>query len=311
MPEVSQQIQALLLPEQLAFERLSPLWQQRFARLAEYAWRNLDQNLDIKLLAQQLQLSHCHLHRMFSAAFDESLASYIRRIRLVYAVHELVTTKTSILDIAIACGFYSSQALAKAMKKNLQLSPSEVRATAQQPGYAALQKLLQQLSPPNTDEQLQQQVKNLSLVVNYHHQQHYLRREVKSSNSAVVYRHWQDFTGGSEPVMVVVSEGDISTEAFTEFGVWVAKPCDENAPKAWLRRAGYYAEIRLQIASELAYFTAWKALAKLVMQAGYDTANEQRYWEYIHNPNSKLEAMDMTFSILLDLNDEQIAGLTL
>jgi methylphosphotriester-DNA--protein-cysteine methyltransferase len=57
----------------------------RLMRLRRYINQNLDKELDRKALATVSGVSVSHLHRVFRAGHGESLAGYVRRVRLVRA----------------------------------------------------------------------------------------------------------------------------------------------------------------------------------------------------------------------------------
>jgi AraC family transcriptional regulator len=78
-------------------------------------------------LARKANLSEFHFMRVYRALAGESLGATIQRLRLSRAVYLLTRTDASIVDIAGDVGFETSQALAKALRRQLGMSPSEVR----------------------------------------------------------------------------------------------------------------------------------------------------------------------------------------
>jgi AraC family transcriptional regulator len=78
-------------------------------------------------LARKANFSEFHFMRVYRALSGESLGATIQRLRLSRAVHLLARSDASIVEIAGNVGYETSQALAKALRRELGMSPSEVR----------------------------------------------------------------------------------------------------------------------------------------------------------------------------------------
>jgi AraC family transcriptional regulator len=89
--------------------------------------QNLSQPLDAGMLADHAALSRHHFHRVFQALMGQSVAEYITARRLQRACALLVSGRESVADIAWAVGYESAQALAKAMRREMDATPSQVR----------------------------------------------------------------------------------------------------------------------------------------------------------------------------------------
>lgn len=108
-------------------------------------------------LAEIAGLSPFHLHRMFSNVMGEAPAVFVRRVRLLMAANALqFRPATSITDIAMECGFSSSQNFARAFKDWSGVSPGEFRRCCQ----------LHQL-PPKLEEQKSKFRKAAPFVLEY------------------------------------------------------------------------------------------------------------------------------------------------
>lgn len=79
------------------------------------------------MLAEQAAMSRYHFHRLFHAHFGLTVSGYLTWRRLQHASRRLVQTSAPVLDIALGVGFGSAQALAKAMQRELGLTPTQVR----------------------------------------------------------------------------------------------------------------------------------------------------------------------------------------
>lgn len=93
----------------------------------EYILNHLDEPLRREVLASIAGFSIPHLHRLFTASTSESLAAYVRRVRLVRAGYKLRMGAIDITEVALAAGYATHAAFGKAFKRQFGLSPSEFR----------------------------------------------------------------------------------------------------------------------------------------------------------------------------------------
>lgn len=87
----------------------------------------LDTAIDAAALARHAAMSRHHFHRLFHAHFGMTVGGYLTWRRLQRACEQLAATQAPVLDVALAVGFGSAQALAKAMRRELRLTPTQVR----------------------------------------------------------------------------------------------------------------------------------------------------------------------------------------
>lgn len=94
------------------------------------AIRALEQDPELSLteVAALACLSCYHFHRVFTAVTGESPGEMQRRLRLERAAVALRYGKTPVTSVALAAGFASSQAFAKAFRKQFAMTPGEVRS---------------------------------------------------------------------------------------------------------------------------------------------------------------------------------------
>ncbi|MGR4868608.1 GyrI-like domain-containing protein [Variovorax sp. LARHSF232] len=99
------------------------------ARAAAHVDANLDAPLDAQMLAQRAAMSRHHFHRIFHAYFGLTVSGYLSWRRLRRACELLgLQQREPVLEVAQAVGFSSAQALAKAMRRELDTTPTAVRA---------------------------------------------------------------------------------------------------------------------------------------------------------------------------------------
>jgi AraC family transcriptional regulator len=94
----------------------------------DYVQAHLAEDLTLDKLAAVAAFSPFHFHRVFAAITGETLSDFIRRIRLERAASGLVMLReTSVLEIALRCGFSSAAAFARSFKSHFGMSATEWR----------------------------------------------------------------------------------------------------------------------------------------------------------------------------------------
>jgi len=88
---------------------------------------NLNEKPDLDKLAKIANLSKFHFHRIMKAFLDETLGSYINRIRLETAVKLLRYSAQPINEIAYRVGYHTPSAFTKGFKKMFGVSPTYIR----------------------------------------------------------------------------------------------------------------------------------------------------------------------------------------
>jgi AraC family transcriptional regulator len=93
----------------------------------KYIRDHIDEPLNRERLAAVAGFSVPHLHRVFTACTGESVAAYIRRVRMERAGRKLRMGAVDITEVALAAGYATHAAFGKAFKQQYGLSPSEFR----------------------------------------------------------------------------------------------------------------------------------------------------------------------------------------
>ena len=83
--------------------------------------------IDSGILAKRYALSERHLRRVFTFAFKQSLAGYIRSRKLAASLDDLLKTDSNILDIALKYGFCFEQPYINAFKREFGMTPGSFR----------------------------------------------------------------------------------------------------------------------------------------------------------------------------------------
>jgi AraC family transcriptional regulator len=88
-------------------------------------------NINISILSKKYDLSEGHLRRLFSFAFKQSIAAYIRSRTLAASLNVILETDTNILEIAAEYGFEYEQSYIRTFKREYGITPGDLRKTGQ------------------------------------------------------------------------------------------------------------------------------------------------------------------------------------
>lgn len=106
----------------------------RIERILEYIHAHIDTPLTVELLAQKSCWSRWQLQRTFLKETNQTVAQYVREIKLSIAAEKLILSKDRVMDIALNCGFNSEVSFNRAFKQLFQCSPSTYRKRGQRIG---------------------------------------------------------------------------------------------------------------------------------------------------------------------------------
>ena len=93
----------------------------------DYIETHLSENLDLDGIAEAVNYSKYHLHRMFTATVGMTIHDYVQRRRLTEAAKLLVFTDRPILEIALIAGYESQQAFTAIFKEMYKKTPGRYR----------------------------------------------------------------------------------------------------------------------------------------------------------------------------------------
>ncbi len=109
----------------------NPDYVSRINRAVDYITRNLSDPLPLDEVAKAACFSPYHFHRIFHGLMGETLASFVKRVRLERAVYLLShRAGTSLTEIALACGFSSSSDFSRSFRAQYGVPPSAFDAEA-------------------------------------------------------------------------------------------------------------------------------------------------------------------------------------
>lgn len=109
-------------------ERHRAEYERRLHRVLAYIDAHLDEPIDLAALARLAAFSPFHFHRLFAVHTSETLGAYLTRRRVETAAARLAAQpRLGILEVALAVGFGSPEAFARAFKKHFGEPPSRWR----------------------------------------------------------------------------------------------------------------------------------------------------------------------------------------
>ncbi len=136
-----------LVPEASLIETLPEHQRKRFMKALDLMHEDIGAAISWEEIATQSAISPFHFHRQFTKIFHETPGHYLSRTRLQYAVSMLFENKEmNVTDIALYCGFSSSQALAKALKRDLNMTAKAIRKLGSEGGAQEVGMLLDKLA---------------------------------------------------------------------------------------------------------------------------------------------------------------------
>src|SRR5450432_3716782 len=108
----------------------SSAYVERVNRAIDFILQNLDQSLQLEVVAQAAGFSPFHFHRIFRLLVGESLNEFVKRVRLERVLAQMsrrnwaTRRRPSLTDIAFACGFGSSSDFSRCFKQRYGVAPS-------------------------------------------------------------------------------------------------------------------------------------------------------------------------------------------
>ncbi|GHB42919.1 hypothetical protein GCM10007094_35320 [Pseudovibrio japonicus] len=103
----------------------------RLRRIEDYVEAQLDKTISIDDLAKCVDLSAGFFNRSFKAATGKTPHEYVVERRVARARLHLSTSRKSLSDIALACGFSSHAHMSTTLRKRLDVTPSQLISIGQ------------------------------------------------------------------------------------------------------------------------------------------------------------------------------------
>lgn len=102
-------------------------WIKQINEALDYIEVHLFEEIDLEKLALRHYTSYYHFHKVFSIICGVSLSEYIRNRRLSLSSNMIKQKNTTILDVAIKCGYNTHESFTKSFKKFHGITPSDAK----------------------------------------------------------------------------------------------------------------------------------------------------------------------------------------
>lgn len=133
-------------------------YQQRLVKVLEFIDSHLDEALTVESLSGVAAFSKFHFHRQFSGIFEITINKYVQCVRLNRSAQQLVFRDTSIIDIALMCGYESPEAFSRAFKKLVGQTPSDFRFQPHWDSWSTTYKSIRDIRIKHMTANMQRQV---------------------------------------------------------------------------------------------------------------------------------------------------------
>ncbi|WP_299771535.1 AraC family transcriptional regulator [uncultured Pseudoteredinibacter sp.] len=273
----------VLIPESQLIDDLAPHWKKRFVKATQIMQDRFSENLNWNDIADECAISPSHFHYMFKLVFGESPVKYLRRMRLKQAVYSLSLEKKAVTDIALETGFSSSQALAKALKRDLGLSASEIRRSNQLKDAELWDQIMLKLGQPTENETSLEKAmcKDMQFELVSLPERHYFTSKQQGHNLEKIFEIWFQITPKDISHGVSIYQWDAAISPVSQ-PFYVGYECPAHSANKSLP-ASHYLCTKVRIDSGTAYAAAWDALYSHLLEQDLEADYEAEVMELMSN----------------------------
>ncbi len=288
----------VLIPETQLIGDLAPHWKKRFIKATQIMQDRFSENLNWNDIADECAISPSHFHYMFKLVFGESPVHYLRRMRLKQAVYSLSLEKKAVTDIALETGFSSSQALAKALKRELGLSASQIRRSNQLEDADLWDQIMLKLGQPTESETSLEKTlcKNLKFELVNFPERYFFTSKQQGHNLENIFNVWFQITPKDISTGVSIYHWNAAVSPASQ-PFLVGYECAAHQANKTLP-ATYYLSTTAILDSGTAYTAAWDALYSHLLERNLEPDYDAEVFEYMNNMRD-YESREMEVSLFL------------
>ncbi|GAA6150675.1 AraC family transcriptional regulator [Pseudoteredinibacter isoporae] len=288
----------VLIPEAQLIGDLAPHWKKRFIKATQIMQDRFSENLNWNDIADECAISPSHFHYMFKLVFGESPVHYLRRMRLKQAVYSLSLEKKAVTDIALETGFSSSQALAKALKRELGLSASQIRRSNKLEDADLWDQIMIKLGQPTESEtSLEKDLcKQLTFELLSFPERHFFTSKQQGHNLENIFDVWFQITPKDISTGVSIYHWDAAVSPASQ-PFLVGYECAAHLANKTLP-ASHYLSTTVILDSGTAYSAAWDALYTHLFERDLEPDYGAEVIEHMSNLRD-YESREMEVSLFL------------
>ena len=296
-------------------------YHKRISSAMDYIQLNIHKNLSLEIVAKAAHLSPFHFHKVFKQVVGETVADYIRRIKLERAAGLFFyRKKLSVTEVAMELGFSSSQNLAKSFKRHFNLTPTGIKtltskeelksliiqnrkignAQNKNGNAAASENVYAPVSIPNILETNMKtnalETESVQLIISDFSQRLVIYKRLigeYGTDVQAAFAQLHQFVTvrqlrTAEPIYIIWDNPEITPvdKCRTDIGITLIEDIKEIAPyNTQIIPAGRYAYIRSVIKHNNEYEVVWEKLFKLILDGGYQL-DDRPCFKLLHIENS-------------------------
>ncbi|MEM7168549.1 MAG: GyrI-like domain-containing protein [Pseudomonadota bacterium] len=287
----------------------------RIFRAANHVHANLAQPLDLDQMAEVACLSKFHFVRAFQFYCRETPAQFLWRTRLDRAARSLVYRPDfSITDVALDCGFSSSQTFSRAFRRRFAVAPRTLRSSYR-PGFACLK---QDQSPkaqfqhvpsysnyPWTPGDVKIETRPTYRIAYVRHLGPYWNADGGIARAYADLEQWARakglWSGAAELFGVCPNNSDVTPAAYCVYDAGLAVDrdvCEDEVVSIQTIPAGRFAVLRVE---ENQIERAWTWLGMIWLPASKWTYALDHCYEVIHFRDGQRDRNDMRTDLCMRL----------
>ena len=289
----------ILVPELALIKSLEPQYQMRFEKALELMHNNLAEKFSWEQIAEKSHISPYHFHRQFTSLFNETPGHYLSRIKLQTAVSKIMSDeRQKITDIAYYCGFCSSQALAKVLQREFQMSAKSLREFASTATPEQTRKLLSKVAHPANNAPMERNLaEQMPVEVIWYPKRGMKVVEFPDFDWDIAYDRYGE-AATDLLVSVKVSELDKKWGQIQyKVGNWRA---DEKELTEFIDE-GYFLCCEVSLSSDAAYIEAIAKLFEYAEKQGFEIEESAHLIEILRNIDSSSSGL-ASFSFQLPVS---------
>jgi len=107
-----------------------PQWLEQAKQLMQDRFREI---LTLSEIAHSVGVNSVYLAQMFPKYYHDTVGGYLRRLRIEFACHALITSDTPLCQIALAAGFSDQSHLTRMFKRYMGVTPVQYRNSLARP----------------------------------------------------------------------------------------------------------------------------------------------------------------------------------